>query len=353
MDERIKQELAGRAEQADVSGEARQRVMSGVGHRRPRWVLPALTAAAAVAATVVGVAVIPQPDVAPLPDPGRELTIDADEWRTEYWRDVQIDVPADWWFGGGPYETMGRPFACPAAQATVSPDGRALLPGEQRPAVGYVGRPVEQSDACQPVDAGAVPAEPYVWFDAPLEPRVVELGGGWTQETVDVNGSTITVATQDPVLRQRILGSATGGETCLANRDDLADPLETPQRNDADDLLLCAYASVGSREAWLTFAARLTEEQAGAFADAFGEAPSWSPAGRQCDLGGNSEWVVLEMRGATYVVRPEFYGCPHVSGGGKLAQLTPELVEPWVDSGVRAVLDSPTGGDIGDRFPLD
>lgn len=53
---------------------------------------------------------------------------------------------------------------------------------------------------------------------------MVDLGDGYVQQTVEVNGSRLTVATQDAALRKRILDSATGGEACFSEVD-VADPV--------------------------------------------------------------------------------------------------------------------------------
>ncbi len=51
------------------------------------------------------------------------------------------------------------------------------------------------------------------------------------QQTVEVNGSRLTVATDDKPLRERILASARGGETCMSD-------VETQAESDAFPRLL-------------------------------------------------------------------------------------------------------------------
>ena len=72
------------------------------------------------------------------------------------------------------------------------------------------------------------PEQPYLWFDAPVDIGTVDLAGGWTQQTVAVNGSRITVATDDDASRRQILASATGGETCFSELEHLDDPAAAP-----------------------------------------------------------------------------------------------------------------------------
>ncbi len=345
MDEQLSEMLARRAASADVSAEARERVLSGVRPRR-RWVRPVLAASVAVAATVAGVAFVARdvPLVDPAPPGPSVVDPSPSDWRTEYWHDVQVEVPADWWFGGSPLDVLTGSVRLRGRTDRVAGMVSERSPRQMSsPAPGYVGRPIAQTDACEGNVTSEVPVEPYLWFDAPIEPGVVDLGEGWTQETAEVNGSTITVATQDRELLERIIGSASGGETCLANRDDLADPLAPPQPTDTVGPLVCAYQRERG-EAWLTYAAPLSDEQAQAFVKGFEAAPSWLPNGRECDLGGDDEWVTVHLDESTYVVRLGFHGCPHVGDGDRLVRLTPELVEPWLVGGVPTVLYGPTGG---------
>ena len=49
-----------------------------------------------------------------------------DEWRTEYWHDMSVDVPADWGYGGAPMDDgTGEVVAC-WPSAMVSADGTRL-----------------------------------------------------------------------------------------------------------------------------------------------------------------------------------------------------------------------------------
>jgi hypothetical protein len=345
MSDRVRDELARRAQAVDVSATARERVLRGVRPRR-RWARPVLGASLAVAATVAGIALVTR-DVPTRslvdPDPADSSPTqgaEPDRWRTEYWRDVQVEVPADWWYGGGALGSASSPSAC-FPEPMVSPSGSR---GDDADAAGYVGRPIYLTDVCLGDADTAVPQVPSLWFDPPLETGTVELGEGWVRETVAVNGSRISVATQDAALRQQILASATGGETCLANRDDLADPWTEPQPTDERGPVVCAYRAEG-REAWLSYAAPLADGQVRDFTTAFEAAPAWVPDGRECDLGGpGSEWVVLHVDAATYVVHPGWFGCPVVSSGDKVVELTPALVEPWATGGIPAVVQGPTGG---------
>ncbi len=123
----------------------------------------------------------------------------------------------------------------------------------------------------------------------------------------------------------------------------MSNPLVEVQPPEDDRALVCAYHRERG-EAWLTYAAPLTDERAATFVSAFDTAEDWAvPAGRVCDLGDDTEWVVLQVDGSAYVVRPQFHGCPHVQGEGRTVRLAPELVEPWLTGGLPAVLLSRLG----------
>ena len=261
-------------------------------------------------------------------------------WRTEYWHDVAVDVPADWWYGGSPVAEGGAALAC-APEPIVSSEGERRE-GRGGPAPGWVGRPLHLTDVC--AEVGERPPErPYLWFDAPVDPGTDDLGGGWTQETVEVNGSRVTVATRDDALRERILGTATGGETCFSELEGLDDPRVAQPRLAGRAPTVCAYRGSGG-DGRLVYAATLSRQRAERFIAAFAEAPGLA-VGRACDLGGpDFEWVVVHVGRTPYVVRTGFHGCPHVQRGARLVRLTPEVVEPWATGGIPAVVVGPTGG---------
>jgi hypothetical protein len=263
-------------------------------------------------------------------------------WRTEYWHDVQLEVPDDWWYGAS---VMRLPhhdgdLAC-GWGAMVSPEGEWGDPRRVGWTVqpGYVGRPIVLDETCGSVDQGSsIPVEPYVWFDSTFPVGTRRLAEGWVEQTWEVEGVVLTVATTDPATRRHVVESARGGETCLADRGDLADPLATPQQPEDDAAVVCAYRRERG-EAWLTYAATLAPEAAADFVERFDAAPDWPlTAGRACDVGGDDEWVVLQVDGRAYVVRPRFHGCPHVQGGERTVRLAPELLEPWFTGGLPAVL---------------
>jgi hypothetical protein len=280
-------------------------------------------------------------------------------WRTEYWRDMQVNVPADWGFGGAPLPhggTESGAIAC-GAVALVSASGERLA--QEDPTMAYVGRPIAQTDVCAVYpwigpNAGP-PQAPYVWLGAAVEPGVVELGDDFVQETVEVNGSLLTVATQDAGLRRQILDSATGGETCLPVLDEdgvLGGPMSPAEASTAA-MTVCAYRrSEEGGPIQLTYATHLGSKAVAEYLEALQSAP---PPLKHCSASTypESEWAVLEITGngrepMQHVVH---FGCPgidtdagSVTMGSATVGLTPQLVRPWAVEGIGTVLYGPTGG---------
>jgi len=129
-----------------------------------------------------------EPDRDP-PGPATGSPKAAEGWRTEYWREVAVEVPATWGWGSVP----------------VGADRVVCGPGPS--GAGYVGRPIATSDLCTSLP-DEPPAAPYVWLGAEVGPGTVDLGDGWVQQTAEVAGETVTVAADDAALRERILSSA-------------------------------------------------------------------------------------------------------------------------------------------------
>ncbi len=165
------------------------------------------------------------------------------EWRTEYWGAVAVDVPADWGYGGAPVES-GRDVVACYPEAMVGPDGNRLRQSGGR---GWVGRPIAVTDVCAlyPWIEHSPELEsttPYVWLGAAVEPGVVDYGDGFVEETVEVEGVTVTVASDDAALRQEILGSARPGDLCAPRLDGIPEPqLDSDGDQDGSALTTCSY----------------------------------------------------------------------------------------------------------------
>lgn len=226
-------------------------------------------------------------------------------WRTEVWGGVAIDVPPGWEWGTAPIELSG-PALCGVHEA-------------DRP---YVGRPIADSDVCATVDQLGTPTAPYVWLGAPLEPGVEDLGSGWRRETVEAEGATVTVASDDAGLRRAVLESARPQEECGATVDDASPPGS-----------VCVYGPVGEAyDVALVYATTLPGPDAAAFVRAVGEAPA---VAGECDA--IPEYVVVTVpSGDRFLVDA---GCGQVRlPGGRVVDLTDAARAPWTRDGVPAVL---------------
>lgn len=364
MDERdveraLRQGLEARADEADVRVPVAARARAEVGRRRrARWGVGA--AAAAVVVVVGGVAVAtgtggdgggagappatsPTASDPPPQDP---------PWRTEHWRGVAIDVPEEWGYGGAP---SGSAACWPAAM--VRPDGTRPRGGED-PDLGWVGRPIALTDVCAPYpwiehSPQEEPTAPYAWLGADVEPGTVEYGNGYVEETIEVGGVTVTVATDDEDLREEILGSARSSHLCeptLPGVPAARAGAAGERRGGPVVARVCAYRLGDSGGYHLSYAAEIDPADAEAAFAAAERAPDPPPI--DC-VGERFEFVVLQ---ATYddevpddvtdrsAVYDMFCGGSVDLGHGSVRALTPEAVAPWAGNGIPATVTGPTGG---------
>lgn len=277
----VRDALAGRADDADVTAPvlARARRVAAA-RRRTRWAVGA--AAAAVVAVVGGVAVVTAGgDRGGEPRPAESDTtapVGPEEWRAESYGGVTVRVPADWGYGGAPI---------------VDAEGAGICgPGA---APGYVGRPILMSDACTGYPELWEPRTPYVWLGADIDPGVLRLADGYVQETVRApSGTTVTVGSDDPSLRSAVLASITTSECAgRLRRGDLLPPPETS--GEPVTMRACAYAmpppATRSRDAILAAEVRDLE-----VADYLAATDGRVPVDRCPTLDRFlSEWIVLEL----------------------------------------------------------
>ena len=363
LEQTMRAGLHRRADQADVALPVTDRVRPKGRHRS----LAVGAVIGLVAASLVTVAVVesltgsgddPDPTSAAPTSVASDPTDVAVRWRTETWGDVQVDVPADWGYGGAPDEEGVACFPGASLDAAGQPvRGRDVPPG-------YVGRPISLTDVCASTDAGAPVDGPYVWLGAGLTSGLVELGNGYVQETVAVDGTTLTVATRDEVLRQRIVGSVRGSESCLSELD-RSGPISHDRADDLTGepvtLRVCAYRADDGPGGWeLTYAADLEQPALGEYlvAVADGERPRDQCPAIDYALG---EAVVLEILDTDgQVLRQDsvnaFESCAGIAVDArrvwelKTTRLTPEMTRPWVVGGVGAVIHgNPELGFIGQQ----
>ncbi|GAA5148747.1 hypothetical protein GCM10023340_23020 [Nocardioides marinquilinus] len=336
----VREGLTRQAEQAEpdpaVVGRARAAASR---RRRARFaVLGAAAAVALVVGTVVVVTTTRTGDddapAGPADSAAPRVTAATDggdpeptAWRTEYWRGVQVDVPADWGYG--------NPGLC----------------GDLPTGTPYVGRPIGVTDACFTPGPDATPTAPYVWFDVPgAGPGVEDLGDGWTRETVEVAGTRVSVAAQDADLRARVLGSVEPGGLCDPDLDGVPEARFDRTMEGGGTFRsahLCAY-----RGGDLVYASPVTDELFETTVDAVGGAP----AARRCSLPPSEVVVVTGIFDDPYgpgitLFRDVVYDLTcgiattttYEHPGGPDHQVT-EATVPWATPVFRRLLVGPLSG---------
>ena len=234
LEELFRRELGRQAEAMDVTVPVVSGARATAARRRHGQTV--LGVAAAVAAVAVTGFVVARGNDSgrsaepPVADRTSEHPTAVAEWRTEYWHGLQVDVPADWAWGAAPVGSGKDQIRCGGPDESTTP---------------YVGRPVYQTDVCSMVEHLEIDA-PYVWLGADIEPGVEELDNGYTQETVAVAGTTLTVATDDPALREMVIDSAGVGGLCQPELSKVPSGQVSTAGGEVTEPSVCAYAREGS-----------------------------------------------------------------------------------------------------------
>jgi hypothetical protein len=349
----VRASLDDHAGEVDSSVPVAARARTAARKHRAGWVVlaaSAAVAAVAIAAVVVDRVSTPSADTPPVADlPSTTASPAAPEgWRAEYWKGIRIEVPSAWGWGTAPRrDGVGDDrdlYLCGGPGATRTVDGRSTLIAD--PSLPYVGRPIMLSDACLGGDVMRDPQAPYVWLGADLRPATSDVGNGYTQETVEVGGTTVTVGTDDPALREEILASATLGGPCAPalTAPPYVEVGEDGAQRAADSLLVCAYRSEDDGSYSLVYADELGAAAADATEDMVRSAPVITG---DCLSPEGGEWVTLSARGDSgwsreYVVD---LNCPAVTDfTGQMHRLEPAMVRPWAVDGLPVTLYGPFGG---------
>ncbi len=264
-------------------------------------------------------------------------------WRTEYWQDVAVDVPADWGYGGAPYQgRLSRPQACAPA---VGPTG-------------WVGRPVMSSDLCvtypwRSRSRATADSAPYVWLGAAVDPGEVSYTDDFVEKTILVGGTTVTVGSDDAELRRQILASVrTGAAPCpasLAGMPAASAGWTKEGRGEFVSGSVCAFRPDQRGGFELVYAASLDERSFRATSAAVDAAPVVT---RRCDETGEVVLVGAEFEDpfgshdlhASMVLDLACQGSVTAARpwrGPRQHEVTPDVVAPWAVGGVPEVVRGP------------
>ncbi|HSV39081.1 MAG TPA: hypothetical protein VLI04_10000 [Nocardioidaceae bacterium] len=319
--------------------------------KRSSWQVPLAAAAAVGVVAAASVALLRDDTPAPIEVPPI-TTIPAD-WRVEQWQGIQVSVPPEWGWGGAPMvdeyggRESGRLLDC-GAGAFVHANATA----EENAPIPYVGRPTYMTDVCHTYDPAhpPTPTAPYVWLGAPIDEGTRELGGGWTQQTIVVDGAGVTVATQDATLRAQILASAEAApvadDACEAELSAPPQPMVGREGVSGERLgmTVCAYERDGET-ARLVYATKVDAAAADRFLG-----PPYGQDSVDC-ADPADEWVVLlipyldAFGGNTRVVARvvlSFGACSYVEfHSGIRGPLLEGKVAPWAVDGIRAYVTGP------------
>jgi hypothetical protein len=333
---------------------------SGASRRSWRTTATIGLAAASVAGVALATLVLDDEDIR---SGGRDDDVVApvpQDWRLEAWHGVTVRVPADWGWGGAPMaDSMPREEGgddrlvdC-GASAFVGADGQRLVDGDG--SIPYVGRPVYMTDVCSVVGLREEPppTAPYVWLGSPIDVGEVDLGNGYTQETVEVAGETVTVATDDPELREQILATATPAPTgeldCPTSFPDTPEIVAVPREGVADPvgITVCVLQRDGDAgPVNLVYSTRVGATAARAFKLALRRNPA--AANPYCVREPAFEWVLLKIEGADGVRQDNLVHLGRCAGiellpGDGPVNLNDETVAPWAVDGIPAYVVGPQG----------
>lgn len=305
------------------------------GRRRRRYVVTGavgLVAAAVVTAVVVqdtggsdgpdGTQVVDREPSEPLPT----------AWRTETWHGLQVEVPADWTWGSAPIESVGESLRCGG-------------PDDGQP---YVGRPVMASDVCMMMKHHE-PTAPYVWLGADLEPGTENLANGLVQTTVEAEGTTLTVASNDSRLTQRIIDSAGPVDGCAASlpKAPVVDSMLIEGMRNPSSAQVCAYSPSEDSSAYdLVYATILDKKDAATYHSQVYDGGTESSSSFCLDKIGIGERVLITISGDDPYGGPEVTqatvvdpGCREVSGSpGMVSPLSNKGMDAWAKDGLPVTL---------------
>ncbi len=293
----------------------------------------------------------------PSPPPGDAVSLTDTAWRTEVYRDVELEVPVTWKVGYAPVVDStieDSPMFCGVGAANALPDSRNPEP--------YVGRPGYGSDMCQLFKDGDLPVEgELVWFDS-LVPVGSSDRGDLHVRTVEVGDQRVTVASFDRRLVDRIVESASVvDEDAYGCPESFAVERDHPTEGFGEPLSMsvCVYDAWPDPELLRTWSTRLGAGAGRKLLAALDDAEAAT-----CRVGkdGRDQVVLLRVLtddpfGKQPLIRDLTFtsgSCPAITpavafgppGRGPF-RLDKDVVEPWAVEGVHAYV---SGGAVPRRL---
>ncbi|ADB30154.1 hypothetical protein Kfla_1050 [Kribbella flavida DSM 17836] len=262
-------------------------------------------ACAAVATTITGIGALGNDTSGP---PAATSQPAADGWHWESYRTVQVQVPDGW--ADSSYSHL---WTCPDREILAAAGTPTDRPAPRRQPL--VGRPYR--GAVFTIDCGPVSPlperVPHLWFgEGNRTTGVTQYDHGWADEVRIVNGIRLTVFSNDPALRRRILDSAepigtTDAYGCAPTAPDFLAAGRPPSGpgltgiGEVSSIKVCAYA-FDSRAGGPALSAgdEITGDQARRLTDALRAAPEGSGPNEpyNCRTPDERDDILLTLRGS-------------------------------------------------------
>jgi len=272
-------------------------------------------------------------------------------WRYESYGGVQVQVPAQWGWGGAPLRSdifHGKDSLGTCGSATAAVQSEADDSSYVSTATGFTGRPVMMSDLCMSWGSdGTMPQGDALWFASPLEVGQ-RVEGPVVAETRAVGDQHVTVFSAHAALRRQILGTArlvdTDANGCPAQP--VLRPASGPDGLDPDSMSVCAY-SQDSGSSLLLWSGRVPRRAAQEYVDALGNGSSSAPV--SCPAAPSGTWVALGLHGdgGTRWDLADLTCARIRATGGDQWPLTRATVSDWAGGGVAAYVPQPAQDSPG------
>ncbi|WP_432477454.1 hypothetical protein [Nocardioides sp. GXQ0305] len=310
LETRLSDGLAGTAERApapaDLAAGARDRL-----RLRRRTTAAVVAAAVAVVAVPVGVALVVPGDDGPAGDDEPTTGGVPTDWRTETWRDLSLDVPSDWgWGGGSDWCTSGREVEDTDPQ--VSRPGGVIPAIACSPSYGYGAHFLEPSGGELPPGTEGV-VQQYRGGRYP--------DGAWIGYA-STGQAAVWVVADDRTTARLVLDSTEPVGEVDANG--CATRVEMTAPSTSARVSVCRYDDDG----WLEQSELLSESESGRAVAAVAAAPQSGTAARHCTWEQAFEKPAIILRSAGFEATVLLEGCGVVdpAGGVVPRRLTPDVL---------------------------